>query len=36
MIFPAWVFVISVYILRETWRGEEAEAEGIVGSGDAP
>jgi hypothetical protein len=36
MIFPTWVFVISVYILRETWRGEEAEAEGFVGSGDAP
>ncbi len=36
LIFPAWVFVISVYILRETWRGEEAEAEGIVGTGDAP
>ncbi len=36
MIFPAWVFVISVYILRETWRGEEAEAEGFVGSGDTP
>jgi hypothetical protein len=35
LIFPAWVFVISVYILRETWRGEEAEAESIVGSGDA-
>ena len=36
LIFPAWVFVISVYILRETWRGEEAEAESIVGSSDAP
>ncbi len=36
LIFPAWVFVISVYILRETWRGEEAEAEGIVGTGDEP
>lgn len=36
LIFPAWVFVISVYILRETWRGEEAEAEGFIGSGDAP
>ena len=36
MIFPVWVFVISVYILRESWRGKEAEAEGIVGSGDAP
>jgi hypothetical protein len=36
LIFPAWVFVISVYILRETWRGEQAEAESLVGSGDAP
>jgi hypothetical protein len=36
LIFPAWVFVISVYILRETWRGEEAEAESIVGAGDEP
>jgi len=35
LIFPAWVFVISVYILRETWRGETAEAEGFIGSGDA-
>jgi hypothetical protein len=34
LIFPAWVFVISVYILRETWRGEEAEAEGIIGTSD--
>ena len=32
LIFPAGVFVISVYILRETWRGETAEAEGLVGS----
>jgi phosphatidylglycerophosphate synthase len=36
LIFPAWVFVISVYILRETWRGKEAEAEGFIGSDDAP
>ena len=35
LIFQAWVFVISVYILRDTWRGKDAEAEGIVGSGDA-
>ena len=35
LIFPAWVFVISVYILRETWRGETAEAEGLVGSDKA-
>ena len=36
LIFPAWVFVISVYILRESWRGEKAEAERIVGAGDEP
>jgi hypothetical protein len=36
LIFPAWVFVISVYILRDTWRGKEAEAEGFIGSGDVP
>lgn len=35
LIFPAWVFVISVYILRISLSGEDAEAEGIVGSGDA-
>jgi hypothetical protein len=34
LIFPAWVFFISVYILRETWRGKEAEADGFVGSSD--
>jgi hypothetical protein len=34
LIFPAWVFVISVYILRDSWRGKEAEAEGLIGSGD--
>jgi len=34
LIFPAWVFVISVYILRDTWRGKEAEAEGLVGTID--
>jgi hypothetical protein len=34
LIFPAWVFVISVYILRESLRGKEAEAEGLVGTID--
>jgi hypothetical protein len=34
-VFPAWVFVISVYILRESMRGETAEAEAIIGSRDA-
>jgi len=36
LIFPVWVFVISVYILRESLRGKEAEAEGFIGSGDTP
>jgi hypothetical protein len=36
LIFPAWVFVISVYILRVSLRGKDAEAEGFIGSGDAP
>jgi hypothetical protein len=35
LIFPVWVFVISVYILRETWRDKDAEAEGFIGSSDA-
>jgi hypothetical protein len=35
MIFPAWVFVISIYILRVSMRGKEAEAEGFIGSGEA-
>ena len=34
-VFPAWVFVISLFILRVSLRGETAEAEGIVGSRDA-
>jgi hypothetical protein len=36
LIFPAWVFVISIYILRVSLRGNEAEAESFIGSGDAP
>jgi len=36
MIFPAWVLVISIYMLRVSLRGKEAEAEGFIGSGDAP
>ena len=35
LIFPAWVFVISVYILRVSMRGKEAEVDGFVGSHDA-
>jgi hypothetical protein len=34
-IFPVWVFVISVYILRVSLRGESAEAEGFIGSDGA-
>ena len=33
-IFPAWVFVISVFILVVSLRGEEAEAEGVIGSSE--
>jgi hypothetical protein len=33
-IFPIWVLVISIFILRESWRGETAEAEGLVGTSD--
>jgi hypothetical protein len=34
LIFPAWVFVISLYILRVSLRGDTAEAEELVGSSD--
>src|SRR5438874_3568670 len=32
LVFPAWLFVISVFILVVSLRGEEAEAEGVLGS----
>ncbi len=32
LVFPAWVFVISVYILVVSLRGETREAERVVGS----
>jgi hypothetical protein len=32
LIFPAWVFVISMFILVVSLRGGQAEAEGVVGS----
>jgi hypothetical protein len=32
LVFPAWVFVISMFILIVSLRGEGTEAEGIVGS----
>lgn len=34
LLFPAWVFVISVYILYISYRGEEVEAEEILGAPD--
>lgn len=34
LLFPAWVFVISVYILYISFRGEELEAEEILGAPD--
>ncbi len=35
LIFPAWVFVISMFILVVGLRGERAEAEGVIGSSEA-
>jgi len=32
LVFPAWVFVISVFILVESLRGDLTEAEGMIGS----
>ncbi len=32
LVFPAWVFVISVFILIESLRGDLPEAKGMVGS----
>ena len=32
LVFPAWVFVISVFILIVSLRGERAAAEGVVGA----
>jgi MFS family permease len=36
LVFPAWVFVISMFILIESLRGELTEAEGVVGSNESP
>ena len=30
LVFPAWVFVISVFILIISLRGGRAEAEGVI------
>ena len=35
LVFPSWVFVISVFILIVSLRGEQAAAEGIVGAQEA-
>ena len=35
LVFPAWVFVISVFILIESLRGELPEAKGIIGSNES-
>ena len=35
LVFPAWVFIISLFILRASLRGEIAEADDLVGSRDA-
>jgi len=32
LVFPAWVFVISVFILIISLRGGQDEAEGVVGA----
>jgi len=32
LVFPAWVFVISIFILIVSLRGEQAAAEGVLGS----
>ncbi len=35
LVFPVWVFVISVFILIASLRGEKATAEGMVGLKEA-
>ncbi len=35
LVLPAWVFVISVFILVVSLRGEEAEAAGVIGSSES-
>jgi ABC-type spermidine/putrescine transport system permease subunit II len=34
MVFPAWVFAVSVYILIERMRGKGLEADAAVGAGE--
>ena len=35
LVFPTWVFVISVFILVESLRGQIAEAESVIGSNES-
>jgi hypothetical protein len=35
LVFPAWVFVISIFILVESLRGQIAEAESVIGSNES-
>ncbi len=35
LVFPAWVLAISIFILVVSLRGEEAEAEGVIGSNES-
>ena len=35
LVFPAWVFVISMFILVVSLRGDQAEAEGVLGSNES-
>jgi hypothetical protein len=35
LVFPTWVFVISVFILIESLRGDLTEAEGMIGSNES-
>ena len=32
LVFPAWVFMISIFILIVSLRGEQGEAKGVIGS----
>ena len=36
LVFPTWVFVISIFILIVSLRGEHAAAEGVIGSHESP
>jgi hypothetical protein len=36
LVFPAWVFVVSIFILIVSLRSEHAAAEGVLGSHESP